>query len=202
MVAEVSPHRMVEMFEVMGELEAMCGRLAARRMLPPEHERLLAAHRACEAAREANDPDAYYYENERFHHLDLRREPQQLPRAAGLGAPSAAAALSAVAAARARPHADLAARARRGGAGGPRRRRRADRPAPARPRRRPGPALCGPGLVARGTAERDVVLAAPNGPPGPRPEAAARTKRVEGGLCCTTAQAACIQNCMLHIQRR
>jgi len=68
-VAEVSPHRMVEMFEVMGELEAMCGRLAARRMLPAEHERLLAAHRACEAARLANDPDKYYYENERFHHL-------------------------------------------------------------------------------------------------------------------------------------
>lgn len=68
-VADLSPHRMVEMFEVMGELEAMCGRLAARRMLPPEHERLLAAHRACEAARDANDPDAYYYENENFHHL-------------------------------------------------------------------------------------------------------------------------------------
>jgi DNA-binding GntR family transcriptional regulator len=68
-VAEVSPHRMVEMFEVMGELEAMCGRLAARRMLASEHERLLAAHHACEAARLASDPDAYYYENERFHHL-------------------------------------------------------------------------------------------------------------------------------------
>jgi DNA-binding GntR family transcriptional regulator len=68
-VAEVSPHRMVEMFEVMGELEAMCGRLAARRMLPAEHERLLEAHRACEVARIASDPDAYYYENERFHHL-------------------------------------------------------------------------------------------------------------------------------------
>jgi len=60
---------LAEMFEVMGELEAMCGRLAARRMLPAEHERLLAAHRACEAARLASDPDAYYYENERFHHL-------------------------------------------------------------------------------------------------------------------------------------
>ena len=69
LVAEVTPHRLVEMFEVMGELEAMCGRLAARRMLAQEHERLLAAHRACANAREANDPDAYYYENERFHHL-------------------------------------------------------------------------------------------------------------------------------------
>jgi DNA-binding GntR family transcriptional regulator len=68
-VAEVSPHRMVEMFEVMAELEALCGRLAARRMLAPEHERLLAAHRACEKAREANNPDAYYYENEQFHHV-------------------------------------------------------------------------------------------------------------------------------------
>jgi DNA-binding GntR family transcriptional regulator len=67
-VAEVSPHRMVEMFEVMAELEALCGRLAARRMLAPEHERLLATHRACENALDANDPDAYYYENERFHH--------------------------------------------------------------------------------------------------------------------------------------
>ena len=68
-VAEVSPHRLLEMFEVMGELEAMCGRLAARRMSPAEHERLLESHRACERARDATDPDKYYYENERFHHL-------------------------------------------------------------------------------------------------------------------------------------
>jgi DNA-binding GntR family transcriptional regulator len=68
-VAEVSLPRLVEMFEVMGELEAMCGRLAARRMSPQEHERLLAAHRACERARDAANPDDYYYENERFHHI-------------------------------------------------------------------------------------------------------------------------------------
>src|SRR5437763_9442648 len=37
-VAELSPHRLVEMFEVMAELEAMCGRLAARRMSAQEHE--------------------------------------------------------------------------------------------------------------------------------------------------------------------
>ena len=30
-VAEISPQRLCEMFEVMAELEAMCGRLAARR---------------------------------------------------------------------------------------------------------------------------------------------------------------------------
>ena len=68
-VAEVTPHRLVEMFEVMGELEAMCGRLAARRMSAQEHQRLLEAHHACERSCKLMDPDAYYYENERFHHL-------------------------------------------------------------------------------------------------------------------------------------
>jgi DNA-binding GntR family transcriptional regulator len=68
-VAEVTPHRLVEMFEVMGELEAMCGRLAARRMSALDHQHLLEAHRACERASKVMDPDAYYYENERFHHL-------------------------------------------------------------------------------------------------------------------------------------
>jgi len=68
-VAELSPHRLVEMFEVMGELEAMCGRLAARRMTSQDHEQLLVAHRACESARNAMDSDMYYYENQRFHHI-------------------------------------------------------------------------------------------------------------------------------------
>jgi DNA-binding GntR family transcriptional regulator len=68
-VAEVTPHRLVEMFEVMAELEAMCGRLAARRMSAQEHERLMEAHRACERSCKVMDPDGYYYENERFHHL-------------------------------------------------------------------------------------------------------------------------------------
>ena len=67
-VAEVTPHRLVEMFEVMGELEALCGRLAARRMSASDHQHLLDAHHACERARKAMDPDAYYNQNERFHH--------------------------------------------------------------------------------------------------------------------------------------
>jgi DNA-binding GntR family transcriptional regulator len=66
-VAEVTPHRLVEMFEVMGELEALCGRLSARRMSALDHQRLLEAHRACERAALALDPDAYYYQNELFH---------------------------------------------------------------------------------------------------------------------------------------
>lgn len=66
-VAEVGPHRLVEMFEVMAELEAMCGRLAARRITQTEQQALKSAHRACQEARDGNDPDAYYRLNEQFH---------------------------------------------------------------------------------------------------------------------------------------
>lgn len=66
-VAEISPQRLCEMFEVMAELEAMCGRLAARRMTGAEQKTLLDAHRACEKARDSADPDDYYRKNERFH---------------------------------------------------------------------------------------------------------------------------------------
>jgi DNA-binding GntR family transcriptional regulator len=67
-VAEVSPQRLLEMFEVMAELEAMCARLAARRMSETDQQELLKAHRACEAACLAADPDDYYHKNEHFHH--------------------------------------------------------------------------------------------------------------------------------------
>jgi DNA-binding GntR family transcriptional regulator len=67
-VAEVTPQRLLEMFEVMAELEAMCGRLAARRMSADDLAVLTRAHKACEAASIAEDPDAYYHENEKFHY--------------------------------------------------------------------------------------------------------------------------------------
>lgn len=66
-VPEVSPQRLVEMFEVMAELEGMCGRLAARRMSAAEHETLVQALRACDTARSSEDADAYYLQNEIFH---------------------------------------------------------------------------------------------------------------------------------------
>lgn len=66
-VAELSPQKLVEMFEVMAELEALCGKLASRRMTPNEHVSLLAAHQACKDARNAKDADAYFYQNEAFH---------------------------------------------------------------------------------------------------------------------------------------
>jgi DNA-binding GntR family transcriptional regulator len=68
-VAEVTPQRLLEMFEVMAELEAMCGRLAARRMSESDHATLVEAHKACEAAKESADADAYYHQNEVFHHV-------------------------------------------------------------------------------------------------------------------------------------
>src|SRR3978361_1888292 len=52
-VAELGPQQLVEMFEVMSELEATCGRLAARRMTKAEQDALLAAHEACKDARDS-----------------------------------------------------------------------------------------------------------------------------------------------------
>jgi len=66
-VTEIGPQQLLEMFEVMAELEAMCARLAARRITEGEQQALLEAHHACEEARDRNDPDDYYRRNERFH---------------------------------------------------------------------------------------------------------------------------------------
>lgn len=66
-VAEIGPQQLVEMFEVMAEIEAMSGRLAARRMSAAEHAQLRAAHEACREAAEAKDSDEYFYRNEAFH---------------------------------------------------------------------------------------------------------------------------------------
>jgi DNA-binding GntR family transcriptional regulator len=66
-VTAIGPTRLSEMFEVMAELEAMCARLAARRMTNAERRALLCAHEACEAARNQDDSDTYFYCNEQFH---------------------------------------------------------------------------------------------------------------------------------------
>ncbi|MDO9145266.1 GntR family transcriptional regulator [Rhodoferax sp.] len=87
-VTSIGPGRLLEMFEVMAELEAMCARLAARRMSDAERSALQAAHQACEAARDAQDSDEYFYCNERFHaaiyagshNVFLGEQAQQLQR--------------------------------------------------------------------------------------------------------------------------
>lgn len=66
-VAEVGPRRMMEMFEVMAELEAMCARLAARRAGPQDLDAIREAHQRCAEAASEQDENAYYYENEAFH---------------------------------------------------------------------------------------------------------------------------------------
>jgi DNA-binding GntR family transcriptional regulator len=68
-VAEVGPREMVEIFEVMAELEGMCGRLAARRIEEDELDRLYELHKECAAAIADNDPDAYYAVNGTFHEV-------------------------------------------------------------------------------------------------------------------------------------
>lgn len=66
-VIDPGPHRIFEMFELMAELEGMAGSLAARRLTEEDHAAILAAHRACERSSSADNSDAYYYDNERFH---------------------------------------------------------------------------------------------------------------------------------------
>nr|WP_262837810.1 GntR family transcriptional regulator [Undibacterium sp. Jales W-56] len=68
-VAELGPQQLVEMFEVMAEFEAMCGRLAARRMTATEQQDLLAAHQACKDASLVQNSDDYFYCNETFHQI-------------------------------------------------------------------------------------------------------------------------------------
>lgn len=67
-VASLGPNRLFEMFEVMAELEGMCGRLAARRLTDARRDALVEACEACARAAGKGDVDDYYYENERFHH--------------------------------------------------------------------------------------------------------------------------------------
>ena len=66
-VANISPQGLIEMFEVMAELEAMCARLAARRITEKELQEISAAHQECIVAAENKDSDSYFYANERFH---------------------------------------------------------------------------------------------------------------------------------------
>lgn len=66
-VARMGLERMVEMFELMAELEAMSVRLAIRRMSESDLIAIRTAHAACEAAVTAGETDVYYVANETFH---------------------------------------------------------------------------------------------------------------------------------------
>lgn len=66
-VSDISLPVVIEMFEVMAELEAMCGRLAARRINEAQKKLLQEKMDSCVVAFEQLDSDMYYYENELFH---------------------------------------------------------------------------------------------------------------------------------------
>jgi DNA-binding GntR family transcriptional regulator len=66
-VAKPSLGELMEMFELMAELEAMCGRLAAQRASDQELELLKTSHDACRALAEDGNTEDYYDANARLH---------------------------------------------------------------------------------------------------------------------------------------
>jgi DNA-binding GntR family transcriptional regulator len=66
-VTLVSRERLADMFEAMAEIEAVCARLAARRMTQAERRTLEAQHAAAAAHVAAADEAAYEDANRRFH---------------------------------------------------------------------------------------------------------------------------------------
>ncbi|MEX1035802.1 MAG: GntR family transcriptional regulator [Sneathiella sp.] len=68
-VAAISVQDLMNMFEVMADLEALCARLAARRITPPEKAALRAAHESCHALSGSEDFDEYYERNLYLHDL-------------------------------------------------------------------------------------------------------------------------------------
>lgn len=72
-VRQPGPVELLEMFEVMAELEAVCARLAASRITDSAIEDLRATNLRCQQAVEANDADRYYQENETFHKILYRQ---------------------------------------------------------------------------------------------------------------------------------
>lgn len=63
---------LVEMFEVMAELEAVCGRLAATRVSETALAALREANQKCRVALEAGSANDYFTENETFHKVIYR----------------------------------------------------------------------------------------------------------------------------------
>ncbi len=66
-VAKLGVIELSERFEVMAELEALCARLAARRITDAELTALHQVHEKCREKSEEGDVNAYYYENSLFH---------------------------------------------------------------------------------------------------------------------------------------
>ena len=65
-VRAIGVHTLIEMFQVMGELEGLCARLAARRMTDAQAERLRLVHERLKAAA-GEGVDRFYDVNQEFH---------------------------------------------------------------------------------------------------------------------------------------
>ena len=66
-VAPLDVRRLIQMFETLSELEAVCARFAARRITPQEKEKLAAIQEASDAALLAGDDDEFGRQGIRFH---------------------------------------------------------------------------------------------------------------------------------------
>jgi DNA-binding GntR family transcriptional regulator len=71
-VASLGLKQLIEMFEVMSELEAMCARLATRRINKLRLEKLLDCHRQLKKAATKRDIDAFFEVNQKFHEILYR----------------------------------------------------------------------------------------------------------------------------------
>lgn len=71
-VRQPGPVELMEMFETMAELEAVCGRLAATRISELSLQHLDDANTQCAQALSAADYERYYIENETFHQIIYR----------------------------------------------------------------------------------------------------------------------------------
>ncbi|WP_424929199.1 GntR family transcriptional regulator [Amaricoccus tamworthensis] len=72
-VRHPGPVELIEMFEVMAELEAVCARLAATRITDEALTDLHDINTRCTGAVSNGDTDGYYRENERFHAVLYRQ---------------------------------------------------------------------------------------------------------------------------------
>ena len=68
-IRQPGPVELMEMFETMAEIEAICGRLAATRMTDQDLSALDQANDRCQNAIQEEEHDQYYAENETFHQI-------------------------------------------------------------------------------------------------------------------------------------
>ena len=155
-VSEWSVEELAERFEVMAELEAMCARLAARRISDAEL-RSSRPHTRTVAGSPSRATSTLLQRELQVPRLHLPGDPQRLPGKGSLAAACRAAAVSADAAPGAQPHGTLLRRARGRGRGDPRRRRPRRGRCDAQPRRHPGRPIPRPSGSAEAGATSRVM---------------------------------------------